>query len=109
MRGMKRLFVKKNIAALTVEAYGGKYNLRRSLGPVDLVLMGIGVIVGAGIFVLTGHAAAQIAGPAVVLSFIIAGAACAFAGLCYAELASMIPVAGSAYTYAYATLGQLVA
>lgn len=71
--------------------------------------MGIGVIIGAGIFVLTGHAAARIAGPAIVISFILAGVACAFAGLCYAELASMIPVAGSAYTYAYATLGQFIA
>jgi APA family basic amino acid/polyamine antiporter len=106
---MERLFLKKTLADLTIEAFEDKHGLKRELGPVSLVLLGIGVIVGAGIFVLTGHAAAQIAGPAIVLSFILAGVACAFAGLCYAEFASMIPVAGSAYTYAYATLGQFVA
>lgn len=76
---------------------------------MNLILLGVGVIIGAGIFVLTGHAAARMAGPAIVLSFVIAAVACAFAGLCYAEFASMIPVAGSAYTYAYATLGEFVA
>ncbi|MGO9614170.1 MAG: amino acid permease [Dissulfurispiraceae bacterium] len=106
---MKRLFLKKALADLTIEAFEERQGLRRSLGPMSLVLIGIGVIIGAGIFVLTGHAAAQIAGPSIVLSFIIAGVACAFAGLCYAEFASMIPVAGSAYTYAYATLGQFIA
>src|SRR5208282_1910644 len=106
---MKRLFIKKKLSDLTIEAFDEKHGLKRSLGPVSLVLLGIGVIIGAGIFVLTGHAAAQIAGPAIVLSFIISGIACAFAGLCYAEFASMIPIAGSAYTYAYATLGQFVA
>ncbi|HXX56517.1 MAG TPA: amino acid permease [Thermodesulfovibrionales bacterium] len=106
---MKRIFLRKTLADLTVEAFDERRGLKRSLGPMSLVLMGIGVIVGAGIFVLTGHAAAQIAGPAIVLSFVIAGVACAFAGLCYAEFASMIPIAGSAYTYAYATLGQFVA
>jgi APA family basic amino acid/polyamine antiporter len=102
------LFLKKPLSALTTEAFG-QQGLKRSLGPSSLVLMGIGVIVGAGIFVLTGHAAAQMAGPAIVISFVLSGIACAFAGLCYAEFASMIPVAGSAYTYAYATLGQFVA
>ncbi len=106
---MKRLFLKKTLADLTIEAFSEKRGLKRSLGPISLVLLGIGVIIGAGIFVLTGHAAAQMAGPAIVLSFIIAGVACAFAGLCYAEFASMIPMSGSAYTYAYATLGQFVA
>ncbi len=107
---MKRLFLKKPLAELTVEAFvEGQHNLKRSLGPVNLMLLGVGVIIGAGIFVLTGHAAATIAGPAITLSFILAAVACAFAGLCYAEFASMIPVAGSAYTYAYATLGQFVA
>ncbi len=106
---MRRLLLKKNLSDLTIDAFEEKHGLKRSLGPVSLVLLGIGVIIGAGIFVLTGHAAAQIAGPAIVLSFIIAGIACAFAGLCYAEFASMIPTAGSAYTYAYATLGQFVA
>ena len=106
---MKRLFLKKKLSDLTIEAFEEKHGLKRSLGPVSLVLLGIGVIIGAGIFVLTGHAAAQVAGPAIVISFIISGIACAFAGLCYAEFASMIPMAGSAYTYAYATLGQFVA
>ncbi len=106
---MKRLFLKKKLSDLTIEAFEEKHGLRRSLGPVSLVLLGIGVIIGAGIFVLTGHAAAQIAGPAIVISFVISGIACAFAGLCYAEFASMIPVSGSAYTYAYATMGQFVA
>jgi APA family basic amino acid/polyamine antiporter len=106
---MERLFLRKTLAELTTEAFEGKHGLKRSLGPVSLVLLGVGVIIGAGIFVLTGHAAAQIAGPAIVLSFIIAAVACGFAGLCYAEFASMIPVAGSAYTYAYATLGQFIA
>lgn len=85
------------------------HRLRRALGPINLTTLGIGAIVGAGIFVLTGQAAAKYAGPAIVLSFILAGTACAFAGLCYAEFAAMIPVSGSAYTYGYATLGELVA
>ncbi len=80
--------------------------LKRTLGPIHLVLFGIGCIIGAGIFVRTGTAAAQYAGPAVILSFVIAGIVCAFAGLCYAELASMLPVSGSAYTYAYTTIGE---
>jgi APA family basic amino acid/polyamine antiporter len=80
--------------------------LKRSLGPIHLILFGIGCIIGAGIFVRTGTAAAQYAGPAVMISFIIAGVVCAFAGLCYAELASMLPVSGSAYTYTYTTVGE---
>ena len=87
----------------------GAHTLRRTLGPINLITLGIGAIIGAGIFVLTGTAAAQFAGPAVVLSFVVAGIGCVFAGLCYAEFASMIPIAGSAYTYGYATLGELVA
>ncbi|MCA9669835.1 MAG: amino acid permease, partial [Myxococcales bacterium] len=83
--------------------------MHRALGALDLTAIGVGGIIGAGIFVLTGQAAAQYAGPAIVLSFLLAGLACGFAGLCYAELASMIPVAGSAYTYSYATLGEVVA
>ncbi|HVW73934.1 MAG TPA: amino acid permease [Rhizomicrobium sp.] len=83
--------------------------LKRALGPFHLVTLGIGAIIGAGIFVLTGHAAAEFAGPGVVISFAIAGLGCLFAGLCYSEYASMIPVAGSAYTYTYATLGRLLA
>src|SRR5687768_1117363 len=101
------LFWRKSIDQLRADAASGQ--LRRALGPVQLTTLGIGAIIGAGIFVLTGQAAAQHAGPAIVLSFILAGAACGFAGLCYAEFASMIPVAGSAYTYAYATMGELLA
>jgi APA family basic amino acid/polyamine antiporter len=87
----------------------GTPTLRRALGPLNLTMLGIGSVIGTGIFVLTGTAASQHAGPALVLSMIIAAVACALAGLCYAELASMIPVAGSAYTYAYASSGELVA
>ncbi len=101
------LFVRKSIAALQGEA--DRSTLRRALGPLHLTALGIGSVIGTGIFVLTGTAASQNAGPALVISMIIAGVGCAFAGLCYAELASMIPVAGSAYTYAYATSGELVA
>ena len=87
----------------------GPRSLRRALGPWNLVTLGIGAIIGTGIFVLSGVAASQFAGPAIVLSFVVAGAACVFAGLCYAEFASLIPVSGSAYTYGYATLGELFA
>lgn len=87
----------------------GEHDLKRALGPVNLITLGIGAVIGAGIFVLTGQAAAIHAGPAVVLSFIVAGITCAFAGLCYAEFAALIPIAGSAYTYGYATLGEFVA
>src|SRR5690349_24421278 len=87
----------------------GEHSLKRSLGALNLTLLGIGAIIGAGIFVLTGTAAAQYAGPAISLSFVIAGLGCVFAGLCYAEFASMIPIAGSAYTYGYATLGEFIA
>lgn len=105
------LWSKKNIDLLMREATGehGEPTLKRSLGALNLTLLGIGAIIGAGIFVLTGTAAAQYAGPAIVLSFVLAGLGCFFAGLCYAEFASMIPIAGSAYTYGYATLGELVA
>jgi APA family basic amino acid/polyamine antiporter len=101
------LFTRKSMDSLHAEAEAG--TLRRALGPINLTTLGIGAIIGAGIFVLTGQAAAQYAGPAIVISFVLAGLACTFAGLCYAELASMIPVAGSAYTYAYATMGELIA
>ena len=83
--------------------------LKRTLGPTQLVALGIGAIIGAGLFSLTGIAASQNAGPAVVLSFVLAAVGCAFAGLCYSEFATMIPIAGSAYTYAYATLGEIFA
>jgi APA family basic amino acid/polyamine antiporter len=85
------------------------HSLRKSLGALDLVVFGVGVIIGAGIFVLTGTAAAQYSGPAIALSFLIAGIACGFAALCYAEFASTVPVAGSAYTFSYATFGELIA
>ena len=87
----------------------GEHTLKRSLGALNLITLGIGAVIGAGIFTLTGQAAALHAGPAVALSFVLAGFTCAFAGLCYAEFASIIPIAGSAYTYGYATLGELVA
>lgn len=105
------LWSTKNLTELMAEAEGGggEPTLKRTLGALNLTLLGIGAIIGAGIFVLTGTAAAQYAGPAIVYSFIMAGFACGFAGLCYAEFASMIPIAGSAYTYGYATLGELVA
>jgi APA family basic amino acid/polyamine antiporter len=98
------------MSMLTAEANEeGEHTLQRSLGPLNLITLGIGAIIGAGIFVLTGQAAANHAGPAVSLSFVLAGIVCAFAGLCYAEFASIIPIAGSAYTYGYATLGEFVA
>ena len=87
----------------------GEHSLKRSLGPINLVALGIGAIIGAGLFVRTAAAIADRAGPSVVLAFVVAGVGCAFAGLCYAEFASMIPVAGSAYTYSYATMGELTA
>src|SRR3954466_9516981 len=97
----------RSIAELQAEAE--RPTLRRSLGKLNLTALGVGSIIGTGIFVLTGTAASQNAGPALVISMVIAGIACAFAGLCYAELAAMIPVAGSAYTYAYATVGEVFA
>ena len=104
------LFAIKSIEHLKAEAAeSGEHALKRVLGPVHLTTLGVGAIIGAGIFVLTGLAAAQYAGPAIVLSFVLAGLACGFAGLCYSEFASMIPIAGSAYTYGYATLGEFVA
>lgn len=98
----------KTIEALQAEAQDGS-GLKKTLGVVDLLGIGIGAIIGAGIFVLAGQAAAQYAGPGIVISFVIAGIVSALAGLCYAEFASMIPVSGSAYTYAYATLGEIFA
>ncbi len=107
---MANLLKCKPIDMLTQEAAEtGEHSLKRALGPVNLITLGIGAIIGAGIFVLTGSAAAQYAGPAIVLSFILAGSGCVFAGLCYSEFASLIPIAGSAYTYGYATLGEIFA
>ncbi|MGH6674379.1 MAG: amino acid permease [Xanthobacteraceae bacterium] len=115
---MAKIWLRKSIAVLEAEAAEqetqsssehGAVPLKRSLSALNLVSLGIGEIIGAGIFVLTGHAAAVNAGPAITLSFVFGGIACGFAGLCYAEMASTIPIAGSAYTYAYATMGELVA
>src|SRR5438034_10700625 len=104
------LWATKSISVLRAQADAvGERSLRRHLGALNLITLGIGAIIGAGIFVLTGQAAALYAGPAVPLSFILTGIACAFAGLCYAEMASAVPVAGSAYTYAYATMGEFAA
>ncbi len=105
----KGLFAKKSIGALLKDASESKHGLKRTLGPVNLTAMGVGAIIGAGLFVLTGEAAAKYAGPAVVISFIIAAIICALAALCYAEFASLIPIAGSAYTYAYVTMGEFFA
>jgi len=104
-----RLFATKSLDVLMRESVDTGHGLKRALSAIDLTMLGVGAIIGAGIFVLTGQAAAQHAGPAVVLSFVAAAIACVFAGLCYAEMASMIPIAGSAYTYSYATLGELLA
>jgi APA family basic amino acid/polyamine antiporter len=104
-----QLLATKPIDQLIGESEDSEHGLKRALGPIDLTMLGVGAIIGAGIFVLTGNAAATHAGPAIVLSMIGAGIACAFAGLCYAEMASMIPIAGSAYTYSYATLGEFLA
>src|SRR5579859_212881 len=103
------LFVTKSIGRILSEADGGAHGLKRTLGATQLVALGIGAIIGAGLFSLTGLAAAQNSGPAVVLSMVIAAIGCGFAGLCYSEFACMLPVSGSAYTYAYATLGEWIA
>ncbi len=105
---MAGLWAKKTLEMLRAEAAESEHGLRRALGPLALISLGIGAIVGAGIFVLSG-VAAQHTGPALVMSVIVSGVGCAFAGLCYAEFASLIPVAGSAYTYSYATIGEFLA
>jgi len=104
---VNKLFIKKPVHLIQQESQRGE--LKRSLSALNLVSLGIGCIIGTGIFVMTGQAAAQFAGPAIILSFIMAGICCAFAAMCYAELASMLPVSGSAYSYAYASLGEIVA
>ena len=107
---MAKLFATKSINTLMRESQEtGEHSLKRTLGPVNLIMLGIGAIIGAGLFVRTAAAIADRSGPSVTLAFVVAGFGCAFAGLCYAEFASMIPVAGSAYTYSYATMGELVA
>ncbi len=106
---MSNIWIKKPLNLLLNESEGEKGGLKRTLGATNLVLLGIGAIIGAGLFVRTAAASAEAAGPAVTLSFVVAAIGCAFAGLCYAEFASMFPIAGSAYTYAYVTMGELVA
>jgi APA family basic amino acid/polyamine antiporter len=102
-----RFMVKKSIASIQAESQKGE--LKRTLSAMNLISLGIGCIIGAGIFVMTGQAAAQYAGPAIIISFVIAGLCCTFAAICYAELSSMLPVSGSAYSYAYASVGELLA
>src|ERR1700712_884499 len=104
-----KLFIKKPIAQLMAAAQEGEKTLKRTLGVGSLIALGIGAIIGAGIFVRTAAAAGEHAGPCFTNSFLIAAAGCALAGLCYAEFASMIPIAGSAYTYSYATMGEFIA
>src|SRR5450631_2833326 len=107
--GKTELFKRKPMKALLSEAHAtGEHSLKRTLGPFQLTALGVGAVIGAGIFVLSGLGA-HYAGPGLMLSFVLSGMGCAFAGLCYAEFAAMIPLAGSAYTYAYATLGELFA
>src|SRR5262245_43752995 len=103
-----QLFARKSLKVL-LDEMAGEHRLRRVLGPVTLPALGIGAVIGAGIFVATGAAANSVAGPALMISYTVAGITCIFAALCYAEFASMAPVAGSAYTYAYTTLGELFA
>src|SRR3982074_2044068 len=103
-----QLFATKSLRQL-LDEMAGENRLRRVLGPIQLTSLGVGAIIGAGIFVATGAAAHNVAGPALMLSYVVAGSACVFAALCYAEFVSMVPVAGSAYTYAYTTLGELFA
>jgi APA family basic amino acid/polyamine antiporter len=103
------LFQTKSLERITAESEAGEQHLKKTLGAGNLIALGIGAIIGAGLFSLTGIAAADHAGPAVVLSFVVAAIGCAFAGMCYSEFSTMIPIAGSAYTYAYATMGELLA
>src|SRR6201998_3797994 len=102
-----RIFQRKPVELIQAET--SHTELKRFLGPLNLVLLGIGCIIGTGIFVLTGHAAAEWAGPAIMISFVVTGLLCAFVALCYAELASALPVSGSAYSYTYASMGELAA
>lgn len=103
------IFRKKSLETLLANSAETDGGLKRTLGAWSLVALGIGAIIGAGLFVRTAAASAEAAGAAVTISFVVAAIGCAFAGLCYAEFASMIPIAGSAYTYAYATMGELIA
>ncbi len=105
--GLRRLFIRKSVAQMHADHERGE--LRRSLSAINLISLGIGCIIGTGIFVLTGRAAAEFAGPGIMISFVITGVLCAFVALCYAELASMVPVSGSAYSYSYASMGEIAA
>src|SRR5471030_486782 len=105
--GLGRIFLRKSVAQIQADHEQGE--LKRTLGALNLVLLGIGCVIGTGIFVLTGRAAAQFAGPAIMISFVITGLLCAFVALCYAELASALPVSGSAYSYTYTSMGEVVA
>src|SRR6202167_3727411 len=107
VRGIGRIFQRKTVGQIQAEHEHGE--LKRTLGALNLVLLGIGCIIGTGIFVLTGRAAAQFAGPGIMVSFVITGTLCAFVALCYAELASALPVSGSAYSYSYASMGEIAA
>jgi len=109
MHFMSNLFIRKPLALLIAESERNEHGLKRHLTLWNLILLGVGCVIGAGIFVLTGTASANYAGPALVLSFVLSAFGCAFAGLCYAEFASMIPISGSAYTYGYATMGEFIA
>ena len=106
-KGLGRIFRHKTVAQIQADHEHGE--LKRSLGALNLVLLGIGCIIGTGIFVLTGHAAAEWAGPGIMISFVITGILCGLVALCYAELASALPVSGSAYSYSYASMGEIVA
>src|SRR5450759_5374496 len=103
------LMTTKPLSRIMAESEGGAHTLKRTLGPGSLMALGVGAIIGAGLFSITGIAAANYAGPAIALSFVLAAIGCAFAGLCYSEFSTMIPIAGSAYTYAYATMGEFIA
>src|SRR5918912_4477394 len=109
LQRMKRSLLERKPLELLLEEMKGEHRLRRVLGPIQLTSLGIGALIGAGIFVATGAAAHDVAGPALMMSYVVAGITCVFAALCYAEFASMAPVAGSAYTYAYTTMGELFA
>jgi APA family basic amino acid/polyamine antiporter len=108
-KSMANIWIKKSISQLVIETSAGEKGLKRSIGTLGLIALGIGAIIGAGLFTSTAEAIAQHTGPAVTISFVIAGTGCALAGLCYAEFAAMIPIAGSAYTYSYATMGEFLA
>lgn len=103
------LFTTKSVADVLAQSGGGKHHLKRTLGPANLIALGIGAVIGSGLFSLTGLAAAQNTGPGVTVAMIVAAIGCTFARLCYSEFACMIPIAGSAYTYAYTTLGEWLA